>query len=99
MRIGCPKEIKNHEYRVGLIPATVKAYVDAGHEVCIQQGAGLGSGILDGDYAAAGAVIVDDPNKVWQTAEMIVKVKEPLPEEYARMKSGQLVFHLFPFRR
>jgi len=97
MRIGCPKEIKNHEYRVGLIPATVKAYVGAGHEVCIQQGAGLGSGILDEEYAAAGATIVDDPNKVWQTAEMIVKVKEPLPEEYARMKPGQLIFTYFHF--
>ena len=97
MRIGCPKEIKNHEYRVGLIPATVKAYVDAGHEVSIQQGAGLGSGILDDEYATAGATIVDDPTKVWQTAEMIVKVKEPLPEEYARLKSGQLIFTYFHF--
>ncbi len=97
MRIGCPKEIKNHEYRVGLIPATVKAYVDMGHEVCIQQGAGVGSGIHDEEYAAAGAVILDEAGEVWQRAEMIIKVKEPLPEEYSLMRAGQLLFTYFHF--
>jgi len=97
MRIGCPKEIKNHEYRVGLIPATVKAYIDAGHEVYLERGAGLGSGILDEEYAAAGAHMLENGKDVWQIAEMIVKVKEPLPEEYPLMKAGQLVFTYFHF--
>lgn len=97
MRIGCLKEIKNHEYRVGLIPATVKAYVEAGHEVYLEQGAGLGSGILDEEYAAAGARLLEDARDVWHIAEMIVKVKEPLPEEYPLMKGGQLVFTYFHF--
>ncbi len=97
MKIGCLKEIKNHEYRVGLIPATVKAYVDAGHEVYLEKGAGLGSGILDEEYAAAGARILEDAKEVWHLAEMIVKVKEPLPEEYPLMKAEQLVFTYFHF--
>jgi len=97
MKIGCPKEIKNHEYRVGLIPATVKAYVAAGHSVYIEMDAGLGSGILDSEYLAAGAVILDNATQVWQTADMIVKVKEPLLEELARMKHGQLVYTYFHF--
>jgi alanine dehydrogenase len=97
MKIGCPKEIKNHEYRVGLIPATVKAYVDAGHSVVIQKQAGFGSGILDSEYVDAGAVILDDAAEVWEAAEMIVKVKEPLPEELPHLKPGQLVYTYFHF--
>jgi alanine dehydrogenase len=97
MKIGCPKEIKNHEYRVGLIPATVKAYVDAGHSVVIQKQAGLGSGILDSEFVDAGAVILDDATEVWAEAEMIVKVKEPLSEELPRMKPGQLIYTYFHF--
>ena len=81
----------------GSFPAAVKAYVDAGHEVYMQKGAGLGSGVLDSEYEAAGGVIVDDANEVWQTAEMIVKVKEPLPEELPRAKPGQLVYTYFHF--
>lgn len=97
MNIGCPKEIKNHEYRVGLIPASVKAYVDAGHKVYVQQGAGLGSGIEDSEYMEAGATILETAQEVWEAAEMIVKVKEPLPREYPFMKNGQLVYTYFHF--
>jgi len=97
VKIGCPKEIKNHEYRVGLIPATVKSYVDAGHTVYIESNAGLGSGIRDGEYTAAGAKILNNAADVWQTADMIVKVKEPLSEELSRMKLGQLIYTYFHF--
>jgi len=97
MKIGCPKEVKNHEYRVGLIPAAVHAYVAAGHEVFIQKGAGLGSGITDDEYVAVGAKILDTADEVWNVADMIVKVKEPLPEEYDRMKEGQLIYTYFHF--
>jgi alanine dehydrogenase len=97
MKIGCPKEIKNHEYRVGLIPAAVKAYVSAGHEVFVQKDAGLGSGITNEEYVAAGGKILDTAQDVWNTAEMIVKVKEPLPQEYDLMKPEQLVYTYFHF--
>ena len=86
MKIGCPKEIKNHEYRVGLTPAAVKAYVEAGHEVILQRSAGLGSGIMDAEYASSGAKIVETAQDVWNLADMIVKVKEPLPDEYPLMR-------------
>ncbi len=79
MRIGCPKEVKEHEYRIGLIPAAAKAYVEAGHEVLIEKGAGTGSGITDAEYAAVGARILDSADEIWASAGMIVKVKEPLP--------------------
>jgi alanine dehydrogenase len=86
MKIGCPKEIKNHEYRVGLIPAAVKAYVDAGHQVFVQKDGGLGSGITDEEYLAAGAKVLATAEDVWGESDMIVKVKEPLPQEYKLMK-------------
>lgn len=97
MKIGCPKEIKNHEYRVGLTPAAVKAYVGAGHEVSIQQGAGLGSGITDAEYVSAGARMVEKAEDIWRDADMIAKVKEPLSREYDLMKPGQLVYTYFHF--
>ena len=97
MKIGCPKEIKNHEYRVGLTPAAVKAYVEAGHEVILQRSAGLGSGIMDAEYASSGAKIVETAQDVWNLADMIVKVKEPLPDEYPLMKEGQLIYTYFHF--
>ncbi len=97
MKIGCPKEIKNHEYRVGLIPASVKAYVDAGCEVYVQKGAGEGAGISDEEYKAAGAKILDKAADVWEVADMIVKVKEPLPQEYSLMKEGQIIYTYFHF--
>ncbi|MDR2125031.1 MAG: alanine dehydrogenase [Desulfovibrio sp.] len=97
MKIGCPKEIKDNENRVGLTPNAVHAYVAAGHSVCIEKGAGLGSAVGDGEYAAAGADILPEADAVWANAEMIVKVKEPLPEEYGRMRENQLVFTYFHF--
>ena len=97
MKIGCPKEVKNHEYRVGLIPAAVKAYVSAGHEVYMEKGAGLGSGITDAEYVEAGARILDTAEEVWKTVEMIVKVKEPLESEYPLMQKEQLLYTYFHF--
>ena len=99
MRIGIPKEIKDHEYRVGMIPAGVHALVAAGHEVVVQEGAGLGSGIPNEDYTEAGARLVPDAEGVWSQAEMIIKVKEPVAPEYGLMRPGQLLFtylHLAP---
>ena len=97
MKIGCPKEIKNHEYRVGLIPAAVRAYVDSGHEVFVQRDAGVGSGIPDEEYQTAGASILQDAAEVWARGEMIVKVKEPLPQEYPLIREGQLLYTYFHF--
>ncbi|MDO4274695.1 MAG: alanine dehydrogenase [Eubacteriales bacterium] len=82
MKIGCVKEIKNNEYRVGMTPDNVKSYVSAGHQVYIQRDAGAGSGFRTEEYHGAGAVILDTAKEVWDTAEMIIKVKEPLEEEY-----------------
>ena len=97
MRIGCPKEVKNNEYRVGLTPNAVQAYVDAGHDVVMQMGAGLGSALTDEEYVAAGAKILPTADEVWTAADMIVKVKEPMPEEYHRMRENQLVYTYFHF--
>ena len=95
MYIGCPAEIKNNEFRVGLTPAAARAYTEAGHRVAIQEGAGLGSGITDKEYSHAGAEIVPGAELIWKEAEMIVKVKEPLPEEYHLMQPGQIVYTYF----
>jgi alanine dehydrogenase len=97
MKIGCPKEIKNHEYRVGLTPNAVLAYVQAGHEVYIEKDAGLGSAIFDEEYISAGAKILPNAKEIWNIAEMLVKVKEPLESEYALMKENQLVYTYFHF--
>ncbi len=97
MKIGCPKEIKSQEFRVGLIPAAAKAYAERGHEVYIERGAGLGSGIPDSEYAAAGGKICATAEEVWKASEMIVKVKEPLPVEFDLMQSGQLIYTYFHF--
>jgi alanine dehydrogenase len=98
VRIGIPKEIKDHEYRVGMIPAGVHALVQGGHEVWVEQGAGLGSGIADAQYAEAGATLAPDAATVW-AQEMVIKVKEPVEPEYALLRSGQVLFtylHLAP---
>lgn len=92
MIVGCPTEVKTRENRVGVVPAAAGALVDAGHRVLMQKGAGLGSGITDAEYQAAGAEIVDDADGVWAKADMIVKVKEPLAEEFGRMREGQTLF-------
>lgn len=97
MKIGCPKEVKDNENRVGLTPNAAHAYVAAGHEVYVQKGAGAGSSISDDEYVAAGAKLLPDADAVWAVADMIVKVKEPMPEEYGRMRENQLVYTYFHF--
>jgi alanine dehydrogenase len=99
MRIGVPKEIKNHEYRVGMTPAAVREAVHHGHQVLVQAGAGAGIGCDDASYAQAGATVVADAAAVFAAAQMIVKVKEPQPAECAMLREGQLLFtylHLAP---
>jgi len=92
MRIGVPKEIKTLEFRVGMTPAGVAILTKRGHEVLVEQGAGLGSGLPDEAYTRAGAKIVASPDEVWGAADMVVKVKEPIAPEFARMRKGQLLF-------
>jgi alanine dehydrogenase len=92
MRIGVPKEIKNNEYRVGLIPSSVRELVHHGHHVLVESGAGLGIGVSDEDYLAVGAEILSSPEEVFKSSEMIVKVKEPQPQECALLKPGQILF-------
>jgi alanine dehydrogenase len=100
MRVGVPKEIKDHEDRVGLVPSSVAELVHHGHEVLVERSAGMGAGLGDDQYTAAGARIVDSAEEVFQS-EMIVKVKEPLPVERKRLRRGQVLFtylHLAPDR-
>jgi len=99
MKIGLPKEIKDNEYRVGLTPAGVRAFSDAGHKVFVQKSAGEGSGFDDALYIKAGATILETADDVWGEGDMIVKVKEPIAPEYPRMREDQLLFtylHLAP---
>lgn len=99
MKIGLPKEIKDNEYRVGLTPAGVQALAHAGHEVYVQKTAGEGSGFKDEQYVKAGGKLLDTADDVWETGDMIVKVKEPVAPEYPRMRENQLLFtylHLAP---
>src|SRR6266496_568514 len=92
MKIGVPKEVKNHEYRVAITPAGVHELVRAGHQVFIEKDAGTGSAIPDGDFAAAGAAILAEADEVWAAGDLILKVKEPVPAEYHRMRKGQVLF-------
>ena len=92
MRVGIPKEVKNHEYRVAITPAGVHELVRNDHEVFIQADAGGGSSIPDEDFTAAGAVILPTADDVWQAGDLILKVKEPVAEEYHRMRKGQVLF-------
>jgi alanine dehydrogenase len=92
VRVGIPKEIKNHEYRVAVTPAGVHELVKHGHEVVIEAGAGVGSSIPDPDFVAAGARMLATADAVWESAEMILKVKEPIAAEYDRMREGQVIF-------
>ncbi len=99
MIVGCPKEIKNHEYRVGLTPESAGELVGHGHQVLIETGAGLGIGSTDDDYRAAGAVIVETAEEIFATAEMVVKVKEPQAGERKMLREGQILYtylHLAP---
>lgn len=99
MRIGCPKEIKNHEYRVGLTPESVRELVQHGHEVWVEAGAGSGIDATDQQYRTAGARIVDGPDAIFAECEMVVKVKEPQAGERAMLREGQILYtylHLAP---
>src|SRR5262249_1239416 len=94
---GVPSEIKSDEYRVGMIPVGVDELTRAGHKVLMQSGAGQGSGISDEQYAANGAEMVATAKEVWQRSDLIVKVKEPMPQEWPLMHPGQTVFTSFHF--
>jgi len=99
MRVGCPKEIKNHEYRVGLTPGAVREYVAHGHEVLVETKAGAGIGADDDAYRAAGAKIVPAAADIFGRSDMVVKVKEPQPGEWAQLRDGQILYtylHLAP---
>src|SRR5262245_40647235 len=96
MIVGVPREVKSDEYRVAMIPVGVEELKKAGHRVLVQAGAGQGSGIPDDRYVASGAEIVADAKAVW-AADMVVKVKEPLADEWPLMRSGQTVFTYFHF--
>lgn len=101
MKIGIPKEIKSKEYRVGIIPSGVRSLVESGHEVYIQKDAGEKSGFTDNDYQQAGGMILDEPKEIFDICEMIIKVKEPQPQEYDLLKPGQILFtylHLAPYK-
>jgi alanine dehydrogenase len=92
MKIGCVKEIKHHEYRVGLTPSCVRSYVSRGHQVKIESGAGYAAGFIDDEYAKAGAIVSSDKKGIFDWSEMIVKVKEPLPVEYDLFHADQILY-------
>jgi alanine dehydrogenase len=92
VKVGVPREVKNHEYRVAITPAGAHELVRTGHQVFVEAGAGAGSSITDDDYRAAGARIVPDADAAWGDTELILKVKEPIEEEYHRLRPGQVLF-------
>ncbi|MFY0405999.1 alanine dehydrogenase [Solicola sp. PLA-1-18] len=92
MRVAVPREVKNHEYRVAITPAGVHELVRAGHEVTVETGAGTGSSITDDELSAAGAKIADDADATWAAGDLVLKVKEPVAEEFHRMRDGQVLF-------
>lgn len=92
MIVGCVKEIKKHEYRVGLTPSNVKEYVSNGHTVFIEKDAGLGSSFTNEEYVQAGAKVINTAQEVWEKSDMIIKVKEPLADEYSLMKESQIIY-------
>src|SRR5829696_8622125 len=97
MIVGVPKEVKQDEYRVAMVPAGVEELTRAGHTVLIQSGAGAGSGIPDEQYATNGAQLVATATEVWARSDLVVKVKEPLADEWPHMRAGQTVFTYFHF--
>jgi len=97
MIIGIPKEVKRDEYRVAILPVGVEELVKRDHQVVIERDAGIGSGIPNDQYEMAGASILDSADQVFDQADLILKVKEPQPEEYSRIRAGQLVFTYFHF--
>jgi alanine dehydrogenase len=92
MKVGVPREIKNHEYRVAITPAGVHELREHGHDVFVEHGAGIGSAIPDEDYIGAGAKILDSADAIWAEGDLILKVKEPIADEYHRLRSGQTLF-------
>jgi alanine dehydrogenase len=92
VKVGIPREVKNHEYRVAITPAGVHEFSRNGHEVFVESGAGLGSSITDPEFEAAGATILPSADEVWGVADLVLKVKEPIAEEYHRMREGQVLF-------
>ncbi|WP_416905181.1 alanine dehydrogenase [Micromonospora echinospora] len=92
MKVGIPREVKNHEYRVAITPAGVNEFTRSGHQVLVESGAGVGSSISDEEFAAAGAKILPTADEVWDSADLVLKVKEPIAEEYHRMREGQVLF-------
>jgi alanine dehydrogenase len=92
MRVGIPREVKNHEYRVAMTPSGVRELTSHGHDVVVEKGAGDGSSFTDDAYVAAGGRIIPDPDEVWGIADMVLKVKEPIAEEYHRMRKGLVLF-------
>ena len=101
MLVGVPKETKDNEFRVGIVPSTVRELTEKGHQVVVETGAGAGAGLPDSDYQAAGAVIAADADAVFGKAELIVKVKEPLAVERKKLRKNQILFtylHLAPDR-
>ncbi|HWA75698.1 MAG TPA: alanine dehydrogenase [Polyangiaceae bacterium] len=97
MIVGIPKEVKEHEYRAGMLPVGVEELCRAGHRVLVEKSAGLGSGIRDADYERSGAILVEDHRAIYSQAELVVKVKEPQPEEVPLLREGQLIFTYFHF--
>lgn len=97
MTIGVPKEVKTDEYRVAMLPVGVEELTRAGHRVLVQAGAGQGSGLSDERYTAHGATIVPSEAEIWAAADLVVKVKEPMPQEWPMMRAGQIVFTYFHF--
>jgi alanine dehydrogenase len=95
--VGIPKEIKEHEYRAGMLPVGVEELSRAGHRVLVQKGVGLGSGIRDVDYERSGGTLVGQAEEIFATADLVVKVKEPQASEIALLRDGQLVFTYFHF--
>src|SRR5678815_5613358 len=92
MLVGVPKEIKDHEYRVGLVPSSVAELVHRGHTVLVERTAGIGASLSDDEYRAAGGVLVDGPERIFAEADLVVKVKEPLAAERRKLRRGQVLF-------
>src|SRR5262245_51377201 len=97
MIVGVPKEIKLDEYRVAMLPVGVEELVRRGHQVLVEAGAGLGSGIADHDYLRQGCEMVSGPEEIFARADMVVKVKEPMPAEWPLIRKGQILFTYFHF--
>ena len=92
MDVGIPRELKDHEYRVAITPVGVRELTDAGHRVLVEQGAGLGSSITDLEFEKSGATVLETADEVWAEADLVLKVKEPIPEEFRRLRKDQVLF-------